>query len=141
MAEIKIKSEPATVTAARIAVEQWRGELLDTAQLLQSRLAPKTLASDAWEKAKSKSADLAEEAVDAVKARPVVAGGAAAAIVMFLAREPIKDAAVKLYDAMTSSPKPTSSSSVGNIRPAGFPGEEKGAAAPSTTRRSRHEHE
>ncbi len=137
MVEIKIKSEPASVAAARIAVERRRGELLDTAQLLQSRLAPKTLASDAWEKAKSKSADLTEDAVDAVKARPVAVGGAAAAIVMFLAREPIKDAAVKLYDAMTSIPKPTACSGVNYITPAGLTGQEKGAAAPRTTRRSK----
>lgn len=127
MADIKIRSKPATVTAARIAVERRRGELLETAQLLQSRLAPKTLAADAWEKARIKGADLAEDAVDAVKARPVAVGGAAAAIVMFLVRQPIKDAALKLYDAMTSRPTPTVPSGVDHITPAGFPGEEERA--------------
>ena len=96
--------DPVAVTAARIEVERRRGDLLDTVHLLQARLAPKTLAADAWEKAKVKGADLAEDAVDAVKARPVAVGGVAAAIAMFLAREPIKDAAVKIYDAMTSKP-------------------------------------
>ena len=95
-------AESATVTAARIEVERRRGALLDTVHLLQARLAPKTLAADAWEKAKNKGADLAEDAVDAVKARPAAVGGVAAAIALFLAREPIKDAAVKLYDAMTA---------------------------------------
>lgn len=95
-------AEPPSVTAARIEVERRRGELLDTVHLLQDRLAPRTLAADAWEKAKNKGADLAEDAVDAVKARPVAVGGVAAAIAMFLAREPIKDAATKIYDAMTS---------------------------------------
>ncbi len=96
--------DPVAVTAARIEVERRRGELLDTVHLLQARLAPRTLAADAWEKAKVKGADLAEDAVDAVKARPVAVGGVAAAIAMFLAREQIKDAAVKIYDAMTSKP-------------------------------------
>ena len=96
--------EPVTVATARIEVERRRGDLLDTVQLLQARLAPRTLAADAWEKAKNKGADLAEDAIDAVKARPVAVGGVAAAIAMFLAREPIKDAAVKIYDAMTSKP-------------------------------------
>ena len=95
-------TEPATVTAARIEVERRRGELLDTVHLLQARLAPRTLAADAWDKAKNKGAGLAEDAVDAVKARPVAVGGVAAAIAMFLAREPIRDAAGKIYDAMTS---------------------------------------
>lgn len=90
------------VTAARIEVERRRGELLDTVHALQTRLAPRTLASDAWERAKNKGADLAEDAVDAVKARPVAVGGVAAALGLFLAREPLKDAAVKIYDAMTS---------------------------------------
>ncbi|MDQ3075461.1 MAG: hypothetical protein M3Q88_07625 [Pseudomonadota bacterium] len=95
-------TESAKVTAARIMVERRRGEMIDTIHQLLARLAPRTLVADAWEKAKIKSADLAEDAVDAVKARPVAVGGVAAAIAMFLAREPIKDAAVKIYDAMTS---------------------------------------
>jgi hypothetical protein len=92
--------EPASVTAARILVERRRGELLDTVHALQARLAPRAIASEAWEKAKNKGADLAEDAVDAVKARPVAVGGVAAALGLFLAREPIRDAAVKIYDAM-----------------------------------------
>jgi len=96
--------ETAAITAARIEVQRRRGELIDTVRLLQVRLAPHTLAADLWDKAKNKGADLAEDAVDAVKARPVAVGGVAAAIAMFLAREPIKDAAVKIYDAMTSKP-------------------------------------
>ena len=79
---------------------------METARELQQRLQPKTLASEALEKAKVKGADLAEDAVDAVKSRPVAVGGVVAALTMFLAREPIKDAAVKLYDAMTSKDEP-----------------------------------
>ena len=90
------------VTAARIEVARRRGELLETVHELQLRLAPRTLASEAWQKAKNKGADLAEDAVDAVKARPAAVGGVAAALGLFLAREPIRDAAVKIYDAMTS---------------------------------------
>lgn len=97
------------VAAARIEVAKTRAALIETARELQLRLQPKTLANEAWEKAKEKGADLAEDAVDAVRKRPVAVGGVVAALTMFLAREPIKDAAVKLYDAMTSSeePKPT----------------------------------
>jgi hypothetical protein len=94
------------VAAARIEVERTRAALLDTAKELQQRLQPKSLASEAWDKAKNKGADLAEDAVDAVKKRPVAVGGVVAALTMFLAREPIKDAAVGLYDAMTSSKEP-----------------------------------
>ena len=96
----------AKMVAARIEVERARAALIDTARELQVRLEPKTLATEAWEKAKNKGADLAEEAVDAVKARPVVVGGAMAALAMLFARTPIKDAAVKIYDAMTSKDEP-----------------------------------
>jgi uncharacterized protein DUF3618 len=94
------------MTAARIDVERTRAALLETARELQQRLQPKTLANEAWEKAKNKGADLAEDAVDAVRKRPVAVGGVVAALTMFLAREPIKDAAVNIYDAMTSSKEP-----------------------------------
>jgi hypothetical protein len=90
------------VAAARIEVARRRGDLLDTVHEIQARLAPRIIAADAWQKAKNKGADLAEDAVDAVKARPAAAGGIAAAIGLFLARAPIRDAAVKIYDAMTS---------------------------------------
>ena len=97
---------PAKILVAQIEVSRAKAALIDTARELQVRLEPKTLASEAWEKAKNKGADLAEEAVDAVKARPVAVGGVVAALAMFLARAPIKDAAVKFYDAMTSSDEP-----------------------------------
>jgi len=98
--------DPPKVAAARIEVERTRAALLDTARELQQRLQPKSLASEAWDKAKIKGADLAEDAVDAVKKRPVAVGGVVAALTMFLAREPLKDAAVGLYDAMTSPREP-----------------------------------
>ena len=94
------------IVAARIEVARARAALVETARELQVRLEPKTLANEAWKKAKNKGADLAEEAVDAVKSRPVAVGGVIAALTMFLAREPIKDAAVKIYDAMTSKDEP-----------------------------------
>ena len=99
-------SDPHKVAAAQIEVERTRAALLDTASELLDRFQPHNLANDLWEQAKIKGADLAEDAVDAVKKRPVAVGGVVAALTMFLAREPIKDAAVRLYDAMTSSEEP-----------------------------------
>ena len=46
---------------------------------------------DIWEGAKDKGAELAEEAVDAVRKRPMVAGGVIAALALFLGRDPIMD--------------------------------------------------
>lgn len=86
------------ITAAKVEAERARGRLMETAQQLQVRLSPRTLARDAWEGAKGKSADFAEGAVDAVRKRPIAVTGVVAAIALFLAREPLKDLAEKLVD-------------------------------------------
>ena len=93
-------TETPKITRARIEVARTRASLLETARDLQARLQPGTLAGEVWEKAKDKGADLAEGAVDAVAKRPLAVGGVAAAIALFLAREPLKAATVKFYDTM-----------------------------------------
>jgi ElaB/YqjD/DUF883 family membrane-anchored ribosome-binding protein len=89
------------MTAARTEVERSRARLMATAHELQDRLKPRTLARGAWEGAKDKGADLAEDAVDAVRARPYAATGVVAAIAMFIAREPLMDLAGKLANGVS----------------------------------------
>lgn len=101
-------SDTPKVAAARIQVERTKGALVDTANELVDRFRPHNLVDDIWESAKDKGADLAESAVDAVAKRPVALGGAVAALAMFLAREPLKKATVKFYDAMTPLFEPRS---------------------------------
>jgi hypothetical protein len=84
------------IAAAKIEVERSRSRVMATAQELQERLSPKVIAKGAWQGAKEKGADLAEDAVDAVKARPLATTGVVAAITMFLAREPLLDLAGKI---------------------------------------------
>lgn len=84
------------IVAARAEVDRSRARVMATAHELQERLSPKTLAKGALQGAKEKGADLAEDAVDAVRSRPLTAGGIVAAITMFLAREPLMDAAGKI---------------------------------------------
>ena len=93
------------IEAARIEVERSRARLMSTAHELQERLSPRTLARDAWEGAKIKGADVVEDAVDAVRSRPLAATGVVAAIAMFLAREPLMDLAGKLVDGVTEKKK------------------------------------
>jgi Protein of unknown function (DUF3618) len=101
-------TDTSRIAAARIEVARTRAAMLETARELQTRLQPKTLAGEAWEKAKGKGADLAEGAVDAVAKRPLAVGGVVAAIAMYLAREPLKQATVKFYDVMTPLFEPRS---------------------------------
>ena len=84
------------IAAARIAVGRSRARVMATAHELQDRVSPKTLARTTWQGAKEKGADLAEDAVDAVRSRPVAATGVVAALAMFLAREPLMDLAGKV---------------------------------------------
>ena len=94
-------SDPPEITAARTEVERSRARLMATAHELQDRLKPRTLARGAWEGAKDKGAYLAEDAVDAVRARPYAATGVVAAIAMFIAREPLMDLASKLVNGVS----------------------------------------
>lgn len=98
-------SDTPEIAAARLEVERSRSRLMGAAQELQDRLSPKTLAKGAWQGAKEKGADLAEDAVDAVKARPMAATGVVAAITMFLAREPLWDLATKLAGGVSEKRK------------------------------------
>ena len=84
------------IAAARIEADRARTRLFATAEQLQQRLSPKKLTKDAWEGAKDKGADLAENAVDAVRSRPLAATGVVAAISLFLARAPLMDLAGKI---------------------------------------------
>lgn len=93
------------IAAARIDVERSRSRVMARAQELQDRLSPKTLAKDAWQGAKEKGAGLAEDAVDAVKSRPLAATGVVAAITLFLAREPLIELAGKFIDGVGARTK------------------------------------
>jgi hypothetical protein len=91
------------VVEARLEADRARAKLLDSvheietyALTLRDRLTPRRIVGGIVQGAKSKGADLAEDAVDAVRARPIAATGAVAAIALFLAREPLIDLAGKL---------------------------------------------
>ena len=99
------KADSHQVAAARIEAERARAKLMGTAHELQDRLSPKTLTRDAWEGAKTKGADLVEDAVDAVKSRPLTTTGIVAAITMFLAREPLMDLASNVVDGVSAKRK------------------------------------
>lgn len=95
------------ILAARADAQAAQARLVATLHELQQRIAPRTLARDAWEGTKSKGADLAEDAVDAVRRRPVAAGGIVAALALFLAREPLIDLAGKAMGSKKRGRKKT----------------------------------
>ena len=93
------------IAAARVEAERRRARMMASAHALQQRLAPGTLARDAWQGAKGKGADLAEDAVDAVRNRPLATGGVVAALTLFLARGPLMDLAGRLFGGDSDTPK------------------------------------
>jgi hypothetical protein len=88
------------IAAARIEAERARARMMSSAHALQERISPRVLARDAWEGAKIKGADLAEDAVDAVKRNPGTVSGVAAAAMLFLLRHPLMDLAGKVSDGV-----------------------------------------
>jgi hypothetical protein len=92
---------------AKREAELARGRLAATAAELQERLRPGTLASHAWAGVKDKSGEIAEDAVQAVKARPVAVSAALAAFTLFLARAPIRSAVGRLLDSEDEPEKAT----------------------------------
>ena len=93
------------IKSAEFEVDRTRTRLLATLNELSHQFEPHRLMQEVWEKAKGKGADLAEDAVDAVRARPIAATGVVAAITMFLAREPLMDLAGKLVDGAKGKSK------------------------------------
>jgi ElaB/YqjD/DUF883 family membrane-anchored ribosome-binding protein len=93
------------IKSAEFEVDRTRARLLATLNEVSRQFEPHRLMEEVWEKAKDKGADLAEEAVDAVRARPFAATGVVAAVTMFLAREPLMDLAGKLVNGAKGKSK------------------------------------
>jgi hypothetical protein len=125
------------IAAAEAEVKRARAELIDTIQDIADQFEPKKIVREMWEGAKNKGADFAEEAVDAVKKRPVAVGGALAALTMFLARNPIKDGVSNFYEAMNKRKKATKAKPKGNAAPKSTVQEKKAPARPARTRAPR----
>ena len=86
------------VRAAELDVDRARSKLIGTLHELSRQFEPHRLMQEAWEKAKDKGADLAEDAVDAVSRRPLAASAVVAGLVAFLARDTLINAAGKLVN-------------------------------------------
>ena len=74
-----------------------RARLDSTLVAVQQRMRPGSLAGEAWDGVKDKSADLADGALTAVRKRPAAVSVAVGALALFLAREPIKRVVSRLF--------------------------------------------
>lgn len=87
------------LTQARREADLARERLIATAGELQYRLKPGTIASNAWAGVKDKGGEIAEDAVEAVKSRPMPVAAALTAFTLFMVREPLKSAVSRLFSA------------------------------------------
>lgn len=85
-----------SLTQAQYEVEQAKKRLASTLGSLQYRLRPGNLVNEAWEGVRDKSSEMADGALQKVKDRPMTASGIIAAILIFLARDPLWAALSKL---------------------------------------------
>jgi hypothetical protein len=77
------------IERAQRDVELAKKRLASTMGALQYRLKPGVLMNNAWDGVREKSGEAADGALLAVKKRPAAASGVIAAILLFLAREPL----------------------------------------------------
>ena len=85
------------LTRAKQEAEVARRQLLATVAALQERLNPAKIANNAWEGVVDRSSEIAEDAVQAVKARPVAVSAALGAFTLFLARAPIRSGIARIF--------------------------------------------
>ena len=93
-----IPTETRRIEQASADVQQAKKRLASTLGALQYRLKPATLMSNAWEGVRDKSGEVADTTLQAVKGRPVTVSGVLAAIVIFLARDPLRRLLSSLFD-------------------------------------------
>ena len=86
----------AEIERARRGAVGARARFEQTLAALQERLRPASLAEEAWDGVKDKSADLADGALQAVRKRPGAVSLALGAFALFLARAPLKRAVGRL---------------------------------------------
>lgn len=84
-----MKKPEADLARAQYEALQARKSLASTAAALQYRLKPQTIVNTAWEGVRDRSSLMADDALQVVKDRPGAASGVMAALVIFLARNPL----------------------------------------------------
>ena len=77
------------IAAARGQAEAHRQRLLATVEEIKLRLAPKTIAGEAWTSAKDRGSEVADTTITAVRERPAMVAGIAAGTALILARKPL----------------------------------------------------
>jgi hypothetical protein len=95
-------AELSQLEEAAANVERAKKRFASTMGALQYRLKPGTLMGNAWDGVRDKSGEVADTTLQAVKGRPVTVSGILAAILIFLARDPLKRLIASLFSGRRS---------------------------------------
>jgi ElaB/YqjD/DUF883 family membrane-anchored ribosome-binding protein len=91
------------VDVAQSEVDSARGRLMATVEQIQQRVAPSTLMDEAIEQVKTRSAEFAQSAGQAVRERPATVAATAAGIGLLLAAKPLS----RLFGKRNAEPDET----------------------------------
>lgn len=90
-------AETRPIEQASADVQRAKKQLASTLGALQYRLKPGTLMNSAWDGVRDKGGEVADTTLQAVKNRPVTVSGVLAAILIFLARDPLRRLVSSLF--------------------------------------------
>ncbi|HEX8257715.1 MAG TPA: DUF3618 domain-containing protein [Allosphingosinicella sp.] len=97
----------AELTRAQAEVEAAKKRLASSVGALQYRLSPGTLMNNAWDGVREKGGTVADDALQAVKDRPMTVSGVVAAFFIFLARDPLWRFVSRLFRPRTPAEEGT----------------------------------
>lgn len=113
------------IARAKEAARMARARLSDTMGELQARLRPRTLLNGAWHGVRERGQDLAEEAFQVARARPLATSAIVAGAVALAARGPIWRALTALFALSRETPQGEAELTFRTAQPC--PGEDEAA--------------
>ena len=82
---------------ARLKVARARARAIETSQEIKARLAPQTLAHNAWEKVRVTGEELADRSAETARAHPIATTAAGTAAAALILRRPIWRVVKRLF--------------------------------------------
>jgi ElaB/YqjD/DUF883 family membrane-anchored ribosome-binding protein len=92
-----VSSDDLKIEQAKESARAARARLFATLGRIQDRFRPQTLAQDVWREVRDRSTEIADDAVNIARARPLATGAVAAGVLLFAARQPLLRTMSRLF--------------------------------------------
>ena len=103
-----MSNDEPSLAVAELRSELARQALAGTLVEIQARLNPRSLAREAVQELREAGEELARDGLEAAKRHPLTVVGVATAIILFLARQPVRALISRLPDETPAPPTPHS---------------------------------